>query len=91
MADVIATYAVHAGTTTTVELEDVTDPDLVALYLIEDAAELVDAAVCHQCADTVIDPAVGDLTGFTVDGVSYGREYYGDKPTGHWVPIGGQQ
>lgn len=85
MADVIATYAVHAGTTANVDLEDVSDPDMVALYLIEDAAELVDVAVCHQCAGTVIDPEVGNLTGFTVNGVSYAR----DEETGHWVPSEG--
>lgn len=82
MPDVIATYAVHAGTTATVELDDVSDPDMVALYLIEDSGELVDASVCHQCAQNVVDPEVGDLVGFTIADVTYER----DEETGHWVP-----
>lgn len=81
MAEIVATYAVHAGTTVTVELDDVTDPDLVALYLVEDAGGLVDVSVCHQCARSVIDPEAGDLIGFTIAGVTYER----DEETGHWV------
>jgi hypothetical protein len=85
VADIVATYAVHAGTTATLDLEDATDPDLVALYLIEDAGELIDTSVCHQCAHNVVDPEVGELTGFTIDGRSYER----DEETGHWVPAEG--
>lgn len=84
MAEIVATYGVHAGTTVQLDLEDVSDPDLVALYLIEDAAELVDLALCNQCANTVVDPEAVGLTGFTVGGISYGRD-----ETGHWVPSEG--
>lgn len=85
VADVIATFAVHAGTTATVQLDDVTDPDMVALYLIEDTGELVDVSVCHQCAQSVVDPEVGELAGFTIAGVTYEK----DEETGHWVPSDG--
>ncbi len=83
MAEIVATFAVHGGTTANIQLEDASDPDLVALYLVEDAGELVDVSVCQQCANSVIDPEIGELTGFTIDGVSYKR----DEETGHWVPV----
>lgn len=79
MADIVATYAVHAGTTATVRLGDVTDPDMVALYLSDDVQP--DVSVCHECADNIIDPEVAHLVSFTVDGVAYEQ----DKETGHWV------
>lgn len=85
MAEVTASYAVHAGTTATVDLEDVSDPDMIALYLMEDAAEVTDVAVCNSCANQLIDPEAKELVGFTVAGVSYAR----DTETGHWVAVGG--
>ncbi|ALG07641.1 hypothetical protein [Kibdelosporangium phytohabitans] len=39
---------------------------------------VVDTTLCHECAHTLSDPEVEDLTGFTIDGVHYG------KRDGHW-------
>jgi hypothetical protein len=81
VAEVIATYAVHAqaGATVAVNLVDVADPDMVAQFLAEDVDE-ADVARCHHC-----EPQVGGLTGFTINGVDHVR----DDETGHWVPSGG--
>ena len=83
MAEVIAVYVVHASTTARVELpESGMDPDLIALYLTEDAA--VSADLCHECARSVNVAEVGDLTCFTLDGVDYERD-----EDGRWVPAEG--
>ena len=79
MAEVVAVYEVYASTTATVELDDAGDPDLVALWLAEDAHPGI--SLCHQCDDYINDPEIGDLVGFSVDGVQYER----DEETGHWV------
>lgn len=81
--EIIATYAVHAGATAIARLDDVTDPDLVALYLSDDVQP--DLSVCHQCADNIIDPEVGHLMSFMVNGVTYERERIDGYETGHWV------
>ena len=85
MAEVFAAYALIAGTTARVELpESGMDPDLIALYLAEDAA--VSADLCHECGQSVTVSEIGDLTSFTLEGVDYER----DEETGHWVPAGGE-
>jgi hypothetical protein len=80
--EVIAAYAVHGGTTVTVELEDVSDPNMVALWLIEDNP--VGVSLCHECGHEISGPEIGELLSFTVNGVDYER----DDETGHWVASG---
>jgi hypothetical protein len=84
--DIVATYAVHAGTTAELSIDTAgMDPDTIACYLTEDAS--VDAGpLCHECADKVIDPEIAHLVAFTVDGVTYEQ----DEDTGHWVAATGR-
>jgi hypothetical protein len=79
VAEVIAAYAVHGTKTVTVDLEDVTDPNMVALWLIED--NQVDVSLCCQCGSEVSGPEVGQLMSFTVNDVDYEQH----AETGHWV------
>lgn len=78
MAKVSATWAVEAGTYAEGEL-DLTGLSADQVAALIDTELDPDVSVCHQCGDGVIDPQVGELTGFTVDGQHYTRD-----PEGQW-------
>jgi hypothetical protein len=78
LTPVSATFSVRAGAYGEGHL-DVTDltPDQIA----ERIWDVVDAStsLCHQCADSIIDPEVSDMVSFTVGDVDY------ENVDGRWV------
>lgn len=76
---IIASFAVHAGTTDELDLNlGGMTPDQIAAAIEQTAAP--DTTLCHQCGSAISDPEIGDLTGFTVNGRDYER-----GPDGSWV------
>lgn len=77
-SQITASFEVLAGTAQDFDL-DITgmSPDEIAAWLNEHADGI---SLCHQCSRDVSDPELGDLTGFSVDGVSFER----NGMTGHW-------
>jgi hypothetical protein len=80
MKQYTAVYEVFAGTVVDNEadLEGLTPGEMAERI---DATAEPDVGLCHQCSHSVIDPQVGDLVAFTVDGVEY-TQRDGD---GEWV------
>lgn len=78
MARITASFSVNAGAYGEGNA-DVTGltPDEIAelVWAVVDAYP----SVCHQCANSVIDPEIDELTAFAVDGVHY------EKVDDHWV------
>ncbi|GLZ34849.1 hypothetical protein Lesp02_70360 [Lentzea sp. NBRC 105346] len=68
-ANIIATFAVYAGTTVEFELdvEGMTDQE-IAEAVEAASGDHIDTRLCHQCAHNVVDPEAQELTGLTVDG-----------------------
>jgi hypothetical protein len=74
-----AVYEVFAGTVHDDEADlDGLTPDEMALRINETAEPYV--SVCHQCADSIDDPQVGDLVAFMVNGTEYTQD-----DDGKWV------
>jgi hypothetical protein len=68
-----AVYEVVAGTPYVGEAElEGLSPDDMAIAI--DQVSEPNPSVCHQCADGIDDPQVGDLVGFVIDGKSYMRQ-----------------
>lgn len=75
---VTATFSVGAGAYGECDI-DVTGltPDQIAEIAMTDTN--VSTTLCHQCANSISDPEIEEMTGFTVNGVEY------EFVDGHWV------
>ena len=80
MSKVSGSFEVNASNWAEVEFDtDGLSPDEIVQKLYEEHPGI---SVCHQCANDIEDPELGDVVGFTVDGVEYIRL------DGEWVCSG---
>ena len=67
-SNIIATFAVYAGTTVEFDLDvtGMTDTQIADAVRAEAGAHL-DTQLCHQCGSRVVDPQAEEMTGLQVD------------------------
>lgn len=76
MAEFRASYAVHGGGYAEGTIPDGLTVDAMAAAIYD---EHPGVSLCHQCGGDISDPEVEEVTGFTVDGVTY------ERVDGEWV------